>query len=203
MSAPSLPGLANDLVLHVLQLLPNCRAVAALNRTSQKFYQIWRANAAIISDAVLPRAVFCAEELESVQFQIAQERERKAKKPETDEQETEEAGDPYQKILKRINRFAANAAMILKECTDLLTKGLRNFFQRGEGQAANEFRCNLHRVRYRIHCIAALSSNRAAQDEYLGATSVGGLTTMEDDRLWTDPRHYYNDSVYRSMYIKT
>lgn len=72
---------------------------------------------------------------------------------------------------------------------------------RSQGLRRTGFR-GLKRIRYRIHCIAALSSHRAAQDGYLEATSLDDLKGMRDDSAGTKPRHYYIDFDYFRIHIK-
>lgn len=208
MSSPSLPRLATEVVVRIFVLLPSCRAVAALNCTSRKFYQIWLSNAAAISNAVLSRTIDCyADAEELVQFQTVREREKEAKDWKTDKPETDEATDAYQKILKRNQRFTANASMVSKECTHLRVKANSRFYQGlkapdGE-KLRREYSRYLTHIRYRIHSIVALSNDQVAQDEYLEATSLDDLENMQDKSVWSNPRHYYDDFEYFCIYKKT
>lgn len=184
-------------------MLPNCCAVA--NST-----KIWLSNAAAISDAVLPRAIeryTDAEEL--VRFQKAQEQECEAEEEsKTDEPQTDEADDAHHNVLKRNEYFAVDASIVSKECADLQAEAINGGFDQdlhgseAEGLHRTIFR-GLKRIRYRIHCIAALSSHRAAQDGYLEATSLDDLKGMRDDSAGTKPRHYYIDFDYFRVHIKT
>lgn len=192
MSSPSLPGLPSELVLQIFTLLPGRRDVAALNRTSDRFYKVWRSNAAAISDAVLSRTIACyasAEEL--VRFQRAQERELETIEEETDELEVDEAREAYQEVLKRNKRFTINASIISDECRNLSMVAFSGF---GHDHL---------RLRYRIHSIAALSNDEAAQTAYLEATSLSELHKMRQDSIWSNPRHYYTEFEYFCIYIRT
>lgn len=196
-SSPSLPGIPAELVLEIFTLLPGRRDVAALNSTARRFYQVWRANAAAISDAVLSRSIHCyaiAEEL--VRFQTAQERrlETIEEEEETDEFleiDQDQAREAYREVLKRNGRFIANAFIVADECRNLKIGGFSGF---------ND---NHVRLRYRIHCVAALSYDRTAQNAYLGARSLSELHQMRQDSVWSNPRHYYTDFEYFRIYIKT
>lgn len=212
MSSPSLPGIAVELVVRIFKSLPNCRAVAALNRTSRKFYLIWLSNAAEISDAVLLRSIDCyADAEELLRFQTAQEREWEAEESETDKSTTGEAADihrdAYQELLERNKRFVANAFMVSKECLDLQVEESRMFFTNLFGPDGKEHRRKcfvpLTHIRYRIHSIVALSNHRVLQDEYLKETNLGDLRNMQDDRIWIDPKEHYSDWGYFRLYVKT
>lgn len=190
MPSPSLAGLPSELVLQIFTLLPGRRDIAALNSTSNRFYKIWRSNAAAISDAVLSRTIACyasAEEL--VRFQRAQERGWTIEE-ETDESEIDQAREAYREVLKRNERFAINGSIIADECRNLRISGLSGFNDEH------------FRLRYRIHCIAALSNDRAAQTAYLGATSLSELNQMRQNSIWSNPKHYYTDFEYFRIYMK-
>ena len=204
MSSPSLSGLMNELVLEIFELLPDHHAVAALNSTSRKFYLIWRSNAAAISDAVLPRVIACYDSAEELfRFQRAQEREPETEEPETNEQKPDEATARYRGILKRNNRLIANQCMISKECVDLFTEDIGESFRNYPRALQEGPGFKYLRIRYRIHCIAALSFDRLAQDEYLEATPLEDLTDMRLEYIWINPRHYYTDFEYFRIYTKT
>lgn len=207
MSSPSLGGISNELVVWIFQLLPKSRDVAALNCTSRKFYQIWRLNAALISDAVLPRTLDCyADAEELVRFQTAQAQEWEAEGSETDLPELNEASYAYLEVLKRNIRFAANASLISKECTDLQVDANRRFYRNLRGPDGEDMQREnllyLMHVRYRIHSIVALSNDQAAQDAYVEATSLDDLRNMDDESIWINPRHHYTDWEYFRIYLK-
>ena len=187
-SSPSLSRLPHELVLDIFEYLPERRDVAALNSISVRFYQVWRSNAAAISDVILSRTIDCyASAKELVRLQRAQERKR------GDDDDGSEAGDAYREVLRRNNRFADNAFLISRECRVLLLPSHIG----DEG-------CHEHlRLRYRIHCIAALSSDKAAQVRYVGATSLDDLRRMRRDKIWSNPRIYYTISEYFHIYIRT
>ena len=170
MSSPSLPRLSNELVHEIFTWLPDSRAVAALNGTSRKFYQVWRSGAAAISNTVLPRCIECyanAEEL--VRHQIA---------PGTDTgsegKGNRKADSAYREVLKRNERFAVNASKTANEC-----KYHPTFVN-------EQRRLNYLRLRYRVHCMAELSYDRIAQREYAEATAMEDLEELLNDHLWPD-----------------
>lgn len=191
-SSPSLLGIPSELVLEIFTLLPRRCDVAALNSTASRFYKVWRANAAAISDAVLSRTIDCYASAERlVQFQSAQERGWETIEEETDELEIDHAREAYREVLKRNERFAVNASIISDECRNLRVGGPGNFDH------------NHLRLRYRIHCVAALSNDQAAQTAYLGATSLSELHQMRQDSIWRNPKHYYTDFEYFRIYLRT
>ena len=145
MSSPSLRGISNELIVWIFQFLPKSRDVAALNCTSRKFYQIWRSNAALISEAVLPRSFDSyADAEELVRLQTAQAQEWEAEGSETDLPELDEASYAYLEVLKRNIRFASNASLISKECTDLQVEANRRFFHNLRGPDGEDMQRENH-----------------------------------------------------------
>lgn len=54
-----LSTLAPELILHIYKSLDDHHSITSLNTTSSQLYQVWRANAPGISDAVLQRSIDC------------------------------------------------------------------------------------------------------------------------------------------------
>ena len=68
--ATTITNLAPELLLQIYQYLEQSSHITALNSTSQKMCSIWRLNAHLISDVVLPRAINCYDsELELLEIQ--------------------------------------------------------------------------------------------------------------------------------------
>ncbi len=62
---------------------------------------------------------------------------------------------------------------------------------------------DLLRLRYRIHCNAALSFDQAAQNDIIRVRSLGDLATMQDDVTCVNARQFCTDFDYFRIYIKT
>ena len=68
-TSTSVSDLAPELILQIFKSVDGASAITALNATSRKFYKVWRANAASISDAVFSRTIPCfddAKELSNI-----------------------------------------------------------------------------------------------------------------------------------------
>ena len=203
MSSPSLPGLVSKLIVQIFKLLPNCRDVAALCRTSRKIYRVWVSEAAAISRTVLPRVIDCYDEAEAlVRYQTALDQKWEAGKSDTDYPKTDDA---YQKLLKRNQRFADNASMISRECTDMQAEAYSKLDLRPPetDRRRRENFLHLAQIRYRLHCVVALSHDQAAQDQYLEAMSLPDLEEVQDQTTWSNSQRPDNDYRYFSIYMKT
>ena len=211
MSSHSLPGLPTELIVRIFELLPNCCAVVAL--PASPFAQTLPKSGNLTRPQY--RTLFSLEPSNVTltlknwsDFKQHRNREYKAaEESKTDEPETDEADDAHHNVLKRNEYIAVNASIVSKECADLQTEAISDSYQNLHGSETEGLRRTgfrgLKRIRYRIHCIAALSSHRAAQDGYLEATSLDDLKGMRDDSAGTTPRHYYIDIDYFRIRIKT
>ena len=77
------------------------------------------------------------------------------------------------KLLKRNERFTANASMIVKECKDLFGEKFGEFSRKH--LRALKHRFNYLQIRYHIHCMTTLSLALSAQQKFLEATILEDL----------------------------
>ncbi len=52
---------------------------------------------------------------------------------------------------------------------------------------------HLERIRYRLHCVVALSHDQDAQDLYLEAMSLSDLEEVQDQTTWSNSQRPDND----------